>query len=420
MIKQYKNFYGILSYAIAALFLLYEMAVQTSPSIMVQQLMNDFGIDAAIIGLISASYFITYSLMQLPVGLILDRFSVRIMLSVAIITCALGSYTFTLATSPLMLAASRLLMGLGSAFAFVSVLTIAHYWFSGRVFALLVGLAQLLAAFGAWAGEYPLKRYLLSQHDWRFGMRLLAEIGVVLGLLAILLVRHKRPPSATKPSSVKQSLKTIFSNPQTFWIALYAFCAWSPIIIFAEQWGIPFLAKRFHFTTQRAADFTGAVWLGLALLSPLLGYLSNRIQRRCNLMQLCSLFGLAAILGLLLLPSNMNSVLVFICLFGIGVAASGQILSFALVRDINPANITATAIAFNNLAVVIGGLLLHPLVGYFLRWINHQEHLQPHNYTAYDYALVFLFIPFFYLIGFFVSRFKITETHCQNTHESVN
>ena len=206
-----------------------------------QQHMSDFGIDAAIIGLISASYFVTYSLMQLPVGLILDRFSVRVVLSVAIVTCALGSYAFSLAQSPLILATARLLMGLGSAFAFVAVLAIAHYWFSGRVFALLVGLAQLLAAFGAWAGEYPLKRYLLEQHDWRYGMQLLAVIGVTLGVLAIILVRHKRPESTNRTLSVKQSIRTIFTNPQTFWIALYAFCAWSPIIIFAEQWGIPFI-----------------------------------------------------------------------------------------------------------------------------------------------------------------------------------
>ncbi len=418
MIKRYNKIYGILSYAVAALFLLYEMAVQTSPSIMVQQLMSDFGIDAAIIGLISASYFVTYSLMQLPVGLILDRFSVRVVLSAAIVTCALGSYAFSLAQSPLILAAARLLMGLGSAFAFVAVLAIAHYWFSGRVFALLVGLAQLLAAFGAWAGEYPLKRYLLHQHNWRYGMQLLAIIGITLGVLAIILVRHKRPASTNKTSSVRQSLKTIFTNPQTFWIALYAFCAWSPIIIFAEQWGIPFLAKQYNFSTQMAADFTGAVWLGLAVTSPLLGFLSNRIQRRCSLMQICSLFGLVSMFTLLTAHTTIQHIWVFLLLCGIGIAAAGQILSFALVRDINPPNITATAIAFNNLAVVIGGLLLHPIIGYLLRWFSSHQHHDSLQYSANDYALAFVFIPLFYATGFFVSRYKIVETHCQNTHNN--
>ena len=155
-------------------------------------------------------------------------------------------------------------------------------------------------------------------------MQLLAIIGITLGVLAIILVRHKRPTSTNKSSSVRQSLKTIFTNPQTFWIALYAFCAWSPIIIFAEQWGIPFLAKQYNFSTQMAADFTGAVWLGLAVTSPLLGFLSNRIQRRCSLMQICSLFGLVSMFTLLTAHTTIQHTWVFLLLFGIGIAAAGQ------------------------------------------------------------------------------------------------
>jgi MFS family permease len=402
---------GIISYIIAATFLLYEMAVQTSPSIMTTQLMHDLSIDAFTIGIISASYFISYSLMQIPVGLILDRLSIRLNLTLAIITCAIGSFMFAHGDSVLMLCLARLLMGFGSAFAFVSVLAIAHHWFSGRIFALLVGLAQLLAAFGAWAGEYPLKNYMLHHANWRSSMVMLGVIGLFLGLFALLFIGKQQQSTTPKPT-VKKSLKVIFSNTQTFWIALYAFCSWSPIIIFAELWGVPFLTQEFHISTEASAAYISTVWLALALLSPILGYLSNRFNRRCIFLQITAAIGLIGILALLFIPITAPWFII-VTLSGIGIAAAGQILTFAVVRDINQHNITATAIAFNNLAVVAGGLLLHPVVGYLLKLFgNGMGSHGAITYSVKDYHIAFLFIPICYITGILVSRYKIKETFC--------
>ncbi len=393
------------------------MAVQTSPSIMTTQLMHDLSIGAFTIGLISASYFVSYSLMQIPVGLILDRFSIRLNLTLAIITCASGSFVFAHGNSVLTLCLARLLMGFGSAFAFVSVLAIAHHWFSGRIFALLVGLAQMLAAFGAWAGEYPLKDYILHHSNWRDSMVMLGVIGLVLGVFALIFIGNQAPRSTHKPT-VKKSLKVIFSNPQTFWIAIYAFCSWSPIIIFAELWGVPFLNQEFHVSTEIAAAYIGTVWLALAILSPILGYLSNKFNRRCIFLQLTAAIGLMSILALLFTPISAPWFII-VTLGGIGVAAAGQILTFALVRDINQHGITATAIAFNNLAVVAGGLLLHPIVGFLIKTFGTNTMLNGAPvYSVKDYHIAFLFIPLCYIVGFIVSRYKIKETFCQEQGES--
>ena len=218
---------------------------------------------------------------------------------------------------------------------------------------------------------------------------------------------------------IKQSLQTIFSNKQTFWIALYAFCSWTPILIFAELWGVPFTAQRFSLSTQNASALITTIWVALAVLSPLLGYFSNRFNRRCIFLQTTALFGLITSLLLIFMPLNSTAFIIF-TLSGIGIAGSGQILTFALVRDINPPTVTATAIAFNNLAVVVGGLLLHPIVGLLLRNYGHPSMVNHAPiYSVHDYQIAFLFIPVCYLTGWISSRWKIKETYCRSIDETV-
>ena len=81
---------------------------------------------------------------------------------------------------------------------------------------------------------------------------------------------------------------------------------------------------------------------------------------------------------------------------------------------------TATAIAFNNLAVVVGGLLLHPIVGYIIQQFGTitVSHGTP-IYSVKDYDLAFLFIPLCYVTGLLISRFKIRETYCKSTAEPL-
>ena len=81
-------------YALAAAFLCYEMALQVSPSIMTSQLMRDLHIDAAGLGLMSGFYFYSYTAMQIPVGLLFDRFSAKLLISIAVVICSLGAIFF--------------------------------------------------------------------------------------------------------------------------------------------------------------------------------------------------------------------------------------------------------------------------------------------------------------------------------------
>lgn len=404
-------------YALTATFLFYEMALQASPSVMTHSLMQELHLDAGSLGMMASVYFYSYTLMQIPAGLLFDRFNARLLTTVALLICVIGAFIFGGADTLSFAAGGRFLMGIGSAFAFISVLVVAARWFPSNYFASLVGVAQLLAAIGAMGGEVPLAA-AVTYFGWRETIIGIGIVGFILTILVWMIVRNY--PANEKHDSIKRSqesiwknLHRILGNKQTWWIGIYAFCGWAPITAFAELWGIPYLMTVYGISNTLAASAVAMTWVGLGIASPIIGWSSDRIGRRCPLQSLCAVIGLITTLLILYVPHLPFSIM-FILLFGFGIATAGQILTFAIVKDINKIDVTAAAIGFNNMAVVAGGAIFQPLVGMLLRWYwdgtlkNHMP-----MYTPHSYRVALSVVPLCFLIAWVVNVFFIEETYCK-------
>ena len=402
-------------YTLAVLFLAFEMGLQVSPSVMTDYLIRDFHISAAILGLMASTYFWSYAAMQIPAGMFFDLISPKYLVSGSIGILSLGALFFGVTESVGMAALGRFLMGIGSAFAFISVLVIARQWYNPKAFAFLTGVAQMLAALGAMGGELPLA-YFVNHYGWRDVIFFLAMFGFVLTVLTFIFVeRNAEMPAPPKKQHLLEDMREIFRSGQTWWIAVYGFCGWGPIAVFASMWGVPFLMEKYSIPNTQAAFAIGSVWVGLAITAPLIGYLSDYIQNRTRITSLSALLGFIA--SMLLLFLDVPYVLLFPLLFAMGVASAGQILSFALVADTNKPAVTGTAIGFNNMAVVLGGAILQPLTGFILNyfWDGSMENGIPF-YGIFNYELALLVVPICYAYAYIASAFFINETNCQNQY----
>lgn len=398
---------AILFYIISSLFLIFEMAVQVSPSVMTNDLMRDLNIGAFALGLMSGFYFYTYTVMQIPSGLLFDRYKPRTIITFSILICALGSLVFGLATNYYFGCLARLLTGFGSAFAFVSVLVVASDLFDNKYFALLTGITQMLAAFGAMLGQMPVS-LLVHALGWRHTMFLLSAIGGVLALTVWLLMNYEKQEQmhcrfSTTPKIVG-SLKTIIKSPQTWFIALYACLLWAPMSGFASLWGVQFLSKADDLTANSAAFYCSFMWLGLALASPLLGLLANALNSKRIPLILSAVIGVVSFACIL--EMHLTGVILAFLLACAGASCSGQALSFALVRDNNAYAIKGTAIAFNNMAVVISGAIVQPLIGHF---ISGNTLSTVKDYALSDYKKGLMVILIAYLAASITSIFFIKE-----------
>ena len=410
---------SIFMYLIASLFLIYEMGIQVSPSVMTHDLMRDFNVNAAVLGFMVSAYFYSYAFMQIPAGILYDHFGPRTLLTIAALLCSLGILFFAGTETVYWAAFGRFLMGIGSAFAFVGVLVIAARWFDGKYFAFLVGLTQLLAVIGAICGAAPLAKGV-DLFGWRGMMYLLAGIGLILSVMAIVFLKD-RPDhvhkDVLKPEKhLWRHLKQVLGQWQTWALAVYAFSAWGPVIVFGALWGIPYLMQRYDITNVTASFATMLMLLGGGVFSPFIGYLSNRMKRRKPLLWIGSFVGCIASLLMLCIPQIPFWGVAFL-LFIMGVGTSVHTLTFAMVQDNNNPTVTATGMGFNNMAVVIGGALLQPLVGFILikAWDGTLSQDVP-VYTVANYETALFIIPIIYIIGLIFSIAFIKETYCKSRY----
>lgn len=357
---------SVIIFLLMALFLCFEMGLQVSPAVMTLDLSSALHLNTFDLGIMSGAYFITYSAMQIPSGLMYDRFDILKVVCTAILVCGIGAGLFGLSESMLSGSLARMLMGFGSAFAFLSVLTVAARYFTPRYFAMLAGIAQLLAAIGAIGGELPIA-WLNRQLGWRHSF-LVFMISAFVLIILILLAFRNIPLECKIPKgseTVKNSLKEILKNAQTWFVGLYALLNWAPITAFASLWGVPFLMIKFGFSLNLAASLASLIWLGVGLSSPFLGYLSDLIKNRKMILIGTALIGALAFLILLYAP-HLSILEIGILLFAAGMGSSGQVLSFAVVKDYTSSERTSAAIGFNNMAEVASGLIMQPLIGKLL------------------------------------------------------
>jgi len=389
---------AILIYLTVALFLIFEMAVQVSPSVMTSNLMKDLNISAFALGLMSSVYFYSYTAMQIPSGLLFDRFKPKNIIAGAIIICSLGALLFGTTHHFYFACLFRLMMGLGSAFAFVSVLVVASDLFHQKYFALITGITQMLAALGAMSGQLPVS-ILVERFGWRLTMFSLGIFGIILAIVIWFLLNYEKviikmcEKNQSWFSSVKNDLKIIARNKQTWTVAVYACLLWAPMSGFASLWGVPFLIHADQLSKIEAAFASSMMWLGLAVGSPLLGLFTNFVKNKILPLWLSALVG--AIAFLIVIKTQTSLPMISACLFLAGAACSGQALSFAVVRNNNIPSVKSTAIALNNMAVVISGALFQPLLG----WLLHSKAFS----HAVDFQMAMFVIFFAYLIGFIVA-----------------
>ncbi len=405
---------AIIIFILMATFLAFEMALQVSPGVMTTQLIQALKLSAFGLGILSGFYFVTYTLMQIPSGLLYDRANFRLLVTTAILICSLGVALFGSSEGIVTGSVSRLLMGFGSAFAFLSVLTVAARYFPARYFALLTGLAQMLAAIGGMAGELPIAA-MVDHFGWRHSLWILAIFGLMLALVIWFFIRKpKQAPQAELQSEpVWHSLTAICQKRQTWMAGLYAFFNWAPITAFASLWGVPFIRTAYQMSTTEAAGLCALIWLGIGVASPIIGGISDWIGRRNPLMALMALLGLVSMAIVIYVP-HLPVMILGLLLFVSGMGSGGQILSFAVVKDGSSRKRVSTTIGFNNMAVVASGFLVQPLIGKLISWgSGHGAAPGQVTYTLADFHRSLSLIPIFYGICLFLALFGIQETYCK-------
>ena len=173
---------------------------------------------------------------------------------------------------------------------------------------------------------------------------------------------------------------------------------------------IPYLNQVVGLSMTQSNAHIAIIWIAIGVFCPLVGLFSEILGIRLFLLRLTSVIGIVSIILILLFPF-MPDYLLWICLFCFGIAPTGSILSFAVVKDVNRDNLGA-AIGFNNMMVVLGGLLFQPLVGVLLESFGVSKIIASDAiYSHLSYQISLLVVPICFIAGLIISIFFIRETY---------
>jgi MFS family permease len=357
------------AWLLASLFFFYAFATRVSPSVMVDTLMRDFMLGAAVLGNLSAIYFYAYASMQIPIGLMLDRFGPARLLAGGALVSGAGCGVFAASDSITMAYAGRFLIGGGAASSWIGALAVIARNFPHQRFAALAGGTQAFGMFGATMGQLPVG-LLVNSFGWRTAMWDLGLMGVVLATLIFAIVRDRRLPHAAAIAT-GAGIVAAMKNPQTWLCALFGMAMVGPLVAFAGLWAVPYLMQVHGMTRAGAAGLASIMFVAWAVGSPVLGGISDRLRRRKTIM-VVGASGATFLLSTLPFMERAPIWLAAALIVGIGLSSSAYVVGISLARESNPEQITGTTLGLVNTCVISSGAVLQPLIGYILdrHWVG--------------------------------------------------
>lgn len=416
-LTQYK-YYPWLVIALCSSLLFYKYVLSISPSIMAADLMLQFQVSGARLGSLAATFFYTYTFVQLFAGVLIDKFSTRLIAGLSTLVAALGAYVFSIADSLAWATLARGMMGFGVAFATIAYFKLTAAWFRVDQMAFVGGLIATAVMAGAVFGEAPLA-WMVDHTSWRSVLLFCSILGYVIAILFLLLVRDKpdhlqhtmlQNKSTILPKAGWQEIKLTLKCRQNWLLALYSGLAFSPLSVLGGLWGNPFLQEAHHISRGASAGLASFLFIGLGLGSPLLGLLSDKLGNRLVIMKIGALGCLAMLLSIMYLP-DIPIWLLGLLLFMLGFFTGTFMLGFTLGTQINPITMAGTVIALINTGDSIFESFTEPMLGKILdlSW-NGQMLNGIRHFTVHDYHVAFTSLALYFVMAFVV-LFFIKEPH---------
>ncbi len=411
-------------WGLGALLYLIGFYLRVAPAVITDQLMTEFAITGAALGNLSAFYFYSYVAMQIPTGMMADRWGPRRLLTAGAGVAALGTALFAFAPNIFWANMGRLLIGASVAVAFVSMLKLASHWFAPKQYALASGMALLMGMVGGVVAGVPL-RFLVETFGWRPVMGVSAVLTAALCVATWLFVRDdpaergyashfQGAHGAHAGTSLLRGLMEVLSY-RNVWILTAVPIGFSgAVLTFAGLWGVPFLRQVHGLDPKAAAAITSILLVAWALGGPLLGSWSERMGRRKPLYLITSGVALLGWSVIIFMPLPLWALVLL--LVPTGFASGNIIIGFAWAKESVPLRLVGTASGFCNMGPLLGGMLLQPAVGWMLdqRW-NGVIQAGVRIYDAAAYQAGFTLTVGAMAIAGVILIFA-RESHCRQMH----
>ncbi|MBS4211322.1 MULTISPECIES: MFS transporter [Neobacillus] len=375
MEKQNSNYRWIVFTAVLFTYFII-VSQRTAPGLISDQLMKDFHLPAATIGLLASIQFLAYAGLQIPIGILSDRLGPNYFLIGGTLLTGLGTIIYSTAANEAILFAARLLVGIGDAAIWVNLVLILSGWFRANEFVKLLGLAGMAGSLGFLLATVPFSAFIAS-FGWRPPF---LTTGIILCLIAILLycvlvikpnqigLNKTKPQQSYLKKQPRQEktlvmLRRIFSNRQA-WAAFFChFGAVGTYVGFIGSWAVPYGMHVYDMTRSAASQLVMIGLIGAIIGAPVTSWFSARIDSLKRPYVLVHVVIFLSWTVIWLFGGNPPVFLLYILFFLIGYGNGGSTLTFAVVRQSFPIKEVGVVTGFANTGGFISAVLLPSIFG---------------------------------------------------------
>lgn len=392
------NRFRTLIWLVGVSFLLFQFFLQLSSGIVIGSIMHEQQLSAFCAGLLSSAFYYVYTSFQIPVGLLFDRYNTRTLLTINAVICAMGCFLFAMSDTVPILFLGRLIIGAGSAFAFVGLSHVLRQNYPLKQYAFMIGLSETLGFTVTVFGMIGMGSFI-SHIGWRSFITGAGCLGLIIASLCWLFIPSYKPVR-NKSLHYRQQLMLILKNKLAWVNGMFVCLEFSVITVFGAMWAVPFLQLKLDCNLKTASILTSMILLGAGLSCPIFGQLSIHLNRRKPLIHFSCLSTALLLMIALYVPTH-NLFFMGMLLFTIGLCCGAYMLAYSISNELAPAESLSTCTGFTNTLAMLSAPVLQPVVGYLLDHFTQT----PGLYSLSHYQTALLIIPAALILASLLAHF---------------
>jgi predicted MFS family arabinose efflux permease len=348
------------AWLIASIFYAYQYILRVMPNIMFTDITQQFNIDAAVFGQFSGAYYIGYCLMHLPIGMMLDRFGPRKVMSAAILLTVIGLLPIIFAEHWMYPIVGRVLIGIGSSAAILGTFKIIRMTFREQDFTRMLSFSVTIGLIGAIYGGLPVS-YFCESYGHKTVVVIFAILGTLFACMTYMLVPDL---SSEHKTTLIADLKMVFTNRKVLLICCLAGLMVGPMEGFADAWGSEFLKQAYGVESKTANYLTSMIYIGMCF-APLLSRIAEKTGSYIGTIAGAGL--VMSIAFTMLVTGTLNSNSITVGFFIVGICCAYQILAIYKASTYVPENVAGLTTAVANMIIMSFGYLFHSIIGVIIK-----------------------------------------------------
>lgn len=342
---------------IVSVFYAYQYILRVMPNIMLHDIMDKFGMDAATFGQFSGIYYISYSLMHLPMGIMLDRQGPKKIMTGSILLTVVGLLTVIFTNHWVFPIIGRFLIGLGSSAAILGVFKIVRMAFSEKRFPRMLSFSVMIGLLGAIYGGAPVG-YMCKTLGYEAVIEIFAVVGVFLALITYFMMPNIK---STSTSTVFADIKEVLKNKKVIGTCIFAGLMVGPMEGFVDVWGSVFLQQVYGLNGSVASSVLSVIFIGMCFGAPFLSLVAEKVGS-----YLATIVGAGVIMAItffLLISGHLTPTMLSVGFVLTGVCSAYQILAIYKASTYVKEGVAGLTTACANMIIMSFGYVFHTAIG---------------------------------------------------------